>query len=159
MPREFIHTRRVEFHETDVAGIVHFSNFFRYMEAAECAFLRELGYSIHGEADAGAIGWPRGEAGCRFSAPLRFEDQVQVRLSIAAISARTVTYQCVIRRLADEGDWTEVARGTSTAICARMDPQHGGLRAVPIPSAMREAIENYFQPQNEESSTPSSEIT
>ena len=32
--------RRVEFSETDAAGIVHFSNFFRYMEGAEHAFLR-----------------------------------------------------------------------------------------------------------------------
>ena len=44
--------RRVEFHETDSAGIVHFSNFFRYMEAAEVEFLNSLGLSvaISGEA-------------------------------------------------------------------------------------------------------------
>ena len=32
MPYEFKAVRRVEFSETDMAGIVHFSNFFRYME-------------------------------------------------------------------------------------------------------------------------------
>ena len=31
---EFRTTRMVEFSETDMAGIVHFANFFRYMEAA-----------------------------------------------------------------------------------------------------------------------------
>ena len=33
-------TRRIEFGDTDMAGIVHFANFFRFMEAAECEFLR-----------------------------------------------------------------------------------------------------------------------
>ena len=40
MATPFRVTRRVEFHETDMAGIVHFSNFFRYMEFAEVEFLR-----------------------------------------------------------------------------------------------------------------------
>ena len=43
MPYEFKHIRRVEFAETDMAGIVHFSNFFRMMEATEHAFFRSLG--------------------------------------------------------------------------------------------------------------------
>ena len=40
MPCEFKVVRRVEFSETDMAGIVHYSNFFRYMEAAEHGFFR-----------------------------------------------------------------------------------------------------------------------
>ena len=40
-------TRRVQFYETDAAGIVHFSWFFRYMEEAEHALWREAGLSIH----------------------------------------------------------------------------------------------------------------
>jgi acyl-CoA thioester hydrolase len=43
MPCEFRITRRVEFSETDMAGIVHFSNFFRYMETAEHAFFPVTG--------------------------------------------------------------------------------------------------------------------
>ena len=46
MPYEFKLTRRVEFAETDMAGIVHFANFFRMMEAAEHAFFRSVGFSI-----------------------------------------------------------------------------------------------------------------
>jgi YbgC/YbaW family acyl-CoA thioester hydrolase len=37
---------RVEFTDTDMAGIVHFSSFFRYMEVTEHAFFRSLGFSI-----------------------------------------------------------------------------------------------------------------
>jgi acyl-CoA thioesterase FadM len=37
MPYEFKHIRRVEFSDTDMAGIMHFSNFFRFMESTETA--------------------------------------------------------------------------------------------------------------------------
>ena len=48
MSYEFQITRRVEFSETDLAGIMHFSNFFRFMESAEHAFWRSLGFSVTG---------------------------------------------------------------------------------------------------------------
>ena len=47
MACEFKLRRQVEFSDTDMAGIMHFSNFFRFMEAAEHAFFRSLGFSIH----------------------------------------------------------------------------------------------------------------
>ena len=34
--------RRVEFHETDRVGMVHFSNYFRYMDSAVAEFFRAL---------------------------------------------------------------------------------------------------------------------
>ena len=40
----FITHRRVEFSDTDMAGIVHFANFYRYMEQAEHDFFRSLGF-------------------------------------------------------------------------------------------------------------------
>ena len=43
MAYEFKATRQVEFSETDMAGIMHFSNFFRFMETAEHGFYRSLG--------------------------------------------------------------------------------------------------------------------
>ena len=43
--------RHVEFYETDMAGIVHFSNFFRYMETCEHAFVRSLDHELHGMLD------------------------------------------------------------------------------------------------------------
>ena len=46
MPYEFKVQRRVEFSETDMAGIMHYSNFFRFMETAEHAFYRDLGHSV-----------------------------------------------------------------------------------------------------------------
>ena len=55
MAYEFKQTRRVEFSDTDMAGIMHFSNFFHFMEATEAAFLRSLGFRFSRE--------PRGASG------------------------------------------------------------------------------------------------
>src|SRR5689334_19819650 len=46
MPTEFTVRHLVQFSETDMAGIVHFSNYFRWMEEVEHAFLRSLGMSV-----------------------------------------------------------------------------------------------------------------
>ena len=59
MPYEFKAVRRVEFSETDMAGIVHFSNFFRYMETAEHAFYRSLGFSVTLNDFDPPLGFPR----------------------------------------------------------------------------------------------------
>src|SRR5207302_3785094 len=85
--------RRVQFYETDAAGIVHFSWFFRYMEEAEHALWREAGLSIHPpDSD---IGWPRVAASFDFQRALRFEDEFDVHLRIADLSQRTIRYECV----------------------------------------------------------------
>ena len=70
MTFEFTTKRRIHFAETDLAGIVHFSNYFRYMEVAEHEFLRSLGISVHAEIDGRLVGWPRVRAECSYRAPL-----------------------------------------------------------------------------------------
>src|SRR5271166_3324319 len=98
MPYEFKMTRRIEFADTDMAGIVHFSNFFRMMEAAEHAFFRSLGFSIHSKADGQSIGWPRVSATCDYLRPLRFEEEVEIHLLVAEIRSRSVRYRFIFRR-------------------------------------------------------------
>ena len=137
MPHEFKLTRRIEFAETDMAGIVHFANFFRMMEAAEHAFFRSLGLTIHGHDEAGTTGWPRVSATCDYRAPLRFEDEVEIHLLVAEVRARSIRYQFIFRKVADG---TEVARGTVAAVCATVDRATGKLVPVPIPERIRAQI-------------------
>ena len=59
MPHEFTASRTVEFHETDMAGIVHFSNFFRYMETTEHDFFRAQGVLLHEQEGASLTGFAR----------------------------------------------------------------------------------------------------
>ena len=79
---EFRATRRVEFNETDLAGIVHFSNFFRYMETVEGAFYRSFGQSVILRGAAEPLGLPRVHADCDYLKPLRFEDLIEMHLLV-----------------------------------------------------------------------------
>jgi YbgC/YbaW family acyl-CoA thioester hydrolase len=121
--REYIHRRRVQFYETDVAGIVHFSWFFRYMEEAEHALWREAGLSIH--PPDSELGWPRVAASFDFQRALRFEDEIDVHLRIAELSRKTIRYECIVKK-----DDQQVAAGTMTIACVRKTPT---MRAVEIP--------------------------
>jgi YbgC/YbaW family acyl-CoA thioester hydrolase len=137
MPYEFKLTRRVEFAETDMAGIVHFSNFFRMMEATEHAFFRSLGFTIHGHENGTTTGWPRVSASCDYRAPLKFEEEVEIHLLVAEVRSRSIRYQFIFRKVADG---TEVARGQVAAVCATVDKTTGKLAPVQIPEPIRALI-------------------
>jgi YbgC/YbaW family acyl-CoA thioester hydrolase len=135
---EFKIVREVEFSDTDMAGIMHFSNFFRFMEAAEHGFFRSLGLSIQ-TTDPEPLGWPRVHADCDFRSPLRFEDSVEVRLLVREKREKSIVYSFIFRKL-NEDPPKEVARGTLAVACVRRDTT-GHLRGVPIPEAIAGKIE------------------
>src|SRR6516162_3154252 len=139
MAYEFQITRRVEFSETDMEGIMHFSNFFRFMETAESAFFRSLGYSVVLSRNGLAMGLPRVHAECDYEAPLRFEDEVLVRLLVEKKGTRSLTYQCRFYRLNDTGR-QQVARGRLTAVCATRQ-EDGSMKAVALPKILAEKIQ------------------
>src|SRR5690348_13177894 len=99
MAYEFKLVRRVEFSETDMAGIVHYSNFFRYMEAAEHAFFRSLGFSVITRQVEPAVGWPRVHASCDYKQPLRFEDEFEIHLLVTVKKSKSLSYQFRFRKL------------------------------------------------------------
>ena len=138
MPTPFRTTRRIEFADTDMAGIVHFANFFRFMEAAEHAFFRSLGTSIH--PAGGELGWPRVHAGCDFKYPLRFEDVVEIRLLVREKKEKSIVYTFVFRKL-NEQPAREVARGTVVVACVKRDKSSGKMKGIPIPKALADKIE------------------
>jgi YbgC/YbaW family acyl-CoA thioester hydrolase len=90
MASHFTLRRRVEFNETDAAGVVYYGNFFRYCEAAEAAFLRSLGLTMH-RADC-SYSWPRVDVKCRYFHPLRFEDEIEVHLWVARKRDKAIEY-------------------------------------------------------------------
>jgi YbgC/YbaW family acyl-CoA thioester hydrolase len=114
MPFEHRLKRRVQFYETDMAGIVHFSCYFRYLEEAEHAMWREAGLSI---ADGSGIGWPRIAASFEYLRPLKFDDEFEVHLRIVGKDARTIRYEGVIT----SGE-TRIATGTLVVKCVTNRP-------------------------------------
>ena len=138
MACEFKLVRRVEFGETDMAGIVHYSNFFRYMEAAEHAFFRSLGVSIVTANTDPPVDWPRVHAHCDYHAPLRFEDEFEVHLLVSEKKSKALSYRFVFRKL--NGNPGEVARGKLTVVCVTHAPD-GSMAATHIPAKIADQIE------------------
>jgi acyl-CoA thioester hydrolase len=139
MPYEFQHTRRVEFSDTDMAGIMHFSNFFKFMEATETAFMRSLGLSVVLSNCGLDVCLPRVHAECDYLLPLRFEDEVLVHLLVEKRATRTLTYQFRFRKMNGEAQ-QEVARGRLIAVCAARQA-NGSMKAVPLPKALADQLQ------------------
>lgn len=131
-------TRRVEFCETDMAGIVHFSNFYKWMEQAEHEFFRTLGLSVvHQLADGSTIGWPRVSAQCRFESPAHYEDVLDVLLTIQRIGVKSLTLDVTFTN-----SGRPVARGTMKTVCCILRPGEP-LQSLEIPEEFRSRMEEY----------------
>jgi YbgC/YbaW family acyl-CoA thioester hydrolase len=141
MPTPFRTTRRIEFADTDMAGIVHFANFFRFMEAAEVAFLRERGLSVRLAWEGQELGFPRVAASCDYLRPARFEDVLDITVTLENIGRKSVTYAFEFAR-----DGEVLARGKVSSVCCRV---HEGrrLESVEIPPGLRARLEEDKQPR------------
>jgi acyl-CoA thioester hydrolase len=127
MPAPFHTSRLVEFADTDMAGIMHFSAYFRYMEAAEHELLRNLGLSVYSEIDGQPISFPRVAASCVFHSPARCEDMLEIDVSVRRVGTKSVTYAFAFSQKS-----REVATGEMTSVCCRV-PHGGAPSAIPIP--------------------------
>src|SRR5687767_8951386 len=134
MVSEFKLNRRVEFHETDMAGIVHFTNFFRYMESIEHAFYRSLGFSVILGNSTAPLGLPRVHASCDYRRPLRFEDEFQMHLFVREKKKRSLTYEIHFRRIQPD-PVEEIAIGRLTVVCV-VRKAEGTFEAVGLPPAL-----------------------
>jgi YbgC/YbaW family acyl-CoA thioester hydrolase len=138
MAYEFKITRRVEFSETDMAGIMHYSNFFRFMETAEHGFYRSLGFSVILSGYTPPLGFPRVHAECDYKRPLRFEDLVEVHLLVKEKKSKSLTYSFRFRNLSAT-PVEEVARGLLTVVCVAHQAS-GKMSAAPIPEEIANKI-------------------
>lgn len=130
----FTVTRRIEFVDTDMGGIVHFSRFFVFMETAEHLFLESLGLSVHQRRDGREISWPRVAAACDYLQPARFGDVVEIQLAVTRKGRTSLAYGFEFRRGGEL-----LARGRTAAVCCEFDGA-GGVTAIPIPPRFAERI-------------------
>jgi len=114
----FTTRRRVEFRDTDAAGIVHFSAFLLWMESAEHELLRAAGLRVIDRGPDGIdASWPRVSVSCDFSGPIRFGDEVDVAVSVEKVGRTSVTYGFAFTH---EG--RAVARGRVVAVRCLLRP-------------------------------------
>lgn len=136
--------RRVEFRDTDAAGIVHFSAFFPMMESAEHAMLRSLGISVlpDGSGHLPQVTWPRIAASCNYIAAAKFEDVLQIEVRVTKLGNSSVEYQFRFTR-----DDRPIAEGTMAAVCCFLNREAGEgekhLTKTTIPEPIRELLSRY----------------
>ena len=132
---EFKTERRIEFADTDMGGITHFSRFFVFMETAEHLFLEALGSNVVLEHEGKSIGWPRVAASCEYKSPARFGETIEIQVRVRRKGTRSIGYDFTFSR---EGQ--ELATGSMTSVCCVLDSSDG-LRAIPIPPQIAEKID------------------
>ncbi|MFO0788736.1 MAG: thioesterase family protein [Pirellulales bacterium] len=130
MPTLFHTSRFVEFSDTDMAGIMHFSAFFRFMEAAEHQLIRNLGFSVYTTVGGDVVSFPRVSASCDFHSPAKCEDVLEIDVTVERVGTKSVTY-----KFAFSQHGRDVATGSMTSVCCRVP--HGEL---PVSIAIPEEI-------------------
>lgn len=128
----FVYRHQVQFVDTDMIGIVHFSNYFRYMEASEDALLRHIGVPLLIEEDGVPISFPRLNANCSFLSPIRYPDIVEIEVGIRELGPKKLRFGFHFRV---EG--RDCADGEILAICCKLGPE---MRSIPIPDAIRHKL-------------------
>ncbi len=137
MADHFRTCRRVEFCDTDLAGIVHFANFYRYMEQAEHALFRALGLKIHGIGDDGVpYGWPRVASSCSHRLPARYEDVIEIVIEIVRRSPRSLT---TAYRFYKESEL--IAEGEMKTAFCRIPPG-AALQSAEMPPAIAQPLDD-----------------
>ena len=120
--------RRIEWMDTDAAGIYHWTTAFRLGEAAEAELHTRLGIA---HLTFGRT--PRVAIQAEFRSPLRFNDEVDVELTVERVGGATVTYRLVITGPSG----VAVEAGLTT--CFVTADKDG---AEPWPDALRRALES-----------------
>lgn len=129
--------RTIQFAETDMAGVLHFSNYFKLMEEVEHAFWRSIGYSVYMGGKEPNISWPRVAVACEYRLPARFEDTLELRHRLSQLGNRSVEHTIDFYR-----DGERIAGGTMKTVCCAMTP--GGFRAITIPPEVRAKLEPHL---------------
>jgi acyl-CoA thioester hydrolase len=128
MPHRF--TCRVYYEDTDLAGIVYYANYLKFIERARTEALRDLGISQTELRDRTGIVFAVRRVEVDYVAPARFEDQLVVTTTLLALGGASLDLaQDVLR-----GD-TLLARCRVTIAAIRADG-----RPARLPAEIREQL-------------------
>ena len=85
------------------------------------------------------VGWPRARAQCKFTAPLRFGDTIDIHLAVKAVKDRSIDFQYRIFRQNADGTRTQAAKANITTILTKLD-ENGELQSIELPEDVRTRI-------------------
>jgi acyl-CoA thioester hydrolase len=116
----FVHRIRVRFVETDAMGIVHHSNYLAYFEESRVAYLAHVGHPFT-QWRADGLESPVLESYVRYRLPLRFDDEIDVHLSLASVSRATFQMAYLVTRHDQHGVPVAHATGVTVHGCTTTD--------------------------------------
>ena len=135
-------TRRVEFSDTDAAGIAHFTAFFRWMEQAEHELLRSVGLSVFMQVEGQKVTWPRVSSKCDFRSMAKFEEVLEIATYISRLGEKSVTWSFRFSI-----GLRDVASGEITTVCCRVNPD-ATLTSIPIPQLFLSKLRPFLTPDS-----------
>ncbi len=107
----FTYSRKAQYHETDKMGIIHHSNYIKWMEEARIAYMEHLGYGFE-KVEALGVGSPVAGLSISYKHPVKFNDIVEITVSVTR-------YSGVVQEVSYE------FRNTSTdQVCATATSKH-----------------------------------
>jgi len=129
----FSYRQRVRFGETDLQAVVYYANYLLFAEVGRIAYLRELGIVYGRDLLAQGIDFTIGEARVRYHAPLRFDDEYDIKVRVGEIRHSSWTFEYAI----DRADGTHCV--DASTIQVMLDRKSG--RPTRIPEALRTILE------------------
>ena len=94
----FVYTRKAQYHETDKMGIIHHSNYIKWMEEARIAFMESLGFGFAKVEQLGLVS-PVAGISISYKHPVKFDDTVEIAVSISRYSGvvQEISYEITNR--------------------------------------------------------------
>ena len=114
-------------------GVVYYANYLLFAEVGRVAYLRALGVDYTRDLIEKGVDFTIGEAAVRYQAPLRFDDEYDIRVRVGEIRGSSWTFEYAF----DRSDGQRCAVGSTVQVI--LDPATG--RATRIPAALRAVLE------------------
>lgn len=123
---------RVHWVDTDLAGVMHFTNYMRYFEACEEEFYRSLSLPFNDITAKYGVMFPRIEAYCSYKAPCRFNDAFDITMRAKEVAEKTITWEFQLVRQSDQ---KLAAEGYIKCIAVNSQ-----WKAVPLPADLAQRV-------------------
>ena len=92
----YIYTRKANYYETDMMGIVHHSNHIRYFEEARIAFMHSIGCDVM-QMERDGIIIPNVDAYARYYIPVRFSEEIDIEIRLSYFNGTKMEYTYTAR--------------------------------------------------------------
>jgi acyl-CoA thioester hydrolase len=95
-------TLQVRYAETDQMGVVYYANFLVWFEIGRTDFCRQHGFAYREMEQEDGLYIMVAEARCRYKAPARYDDEIQIRTCLKAVRRRVLVFGYEVYRQATD---------------------------------------------------------